>query len=286
MLYYNVTKPTRQCLSCMRFFFLFFCLCGISAQAAPRVVTSIAPLHEITSSIMAGVAVPDLVVSSKASTHHFTFRPSHMRLLQQADLVIWIDRHFESGFNRLPDILPQSTIQLELLSRLAPDLHDGHIWYSPQLTERTIILILDSLIQLDPENQSIYSSNAGKLIASLKDWQKKTRQLLDAETPGFITDHAFLGQFSHDFGLDPVISAHDQHDDHGGLGDLDRIETYIRESRVRCLLIAEPEPSKLAINLSDKYAMKIINIGSRSRCTSEIDTNSIEHRVYFGALSN
>jgi zinc transport system substrate-binding protein len=263
----------------MRFFLLLFCLWCISVQAAPRVVTSIAPVHEITSSIMAGVAVPDLIVSSNASTHHFTFKPSHMRLLQRADLVIWIDRHFESGFNRLPDILPRSTIQLELLPRLAPDLRDGHIWYSPQLTERAIALILVSLIQLDPENQPRYSSNADKLIASLRNWRQKTKHQLDAETPGFITDHEFLGQFTHDFDLDPVISAHDQHDDHGGLSDLDRIETYIRETGVRCLITAEPEPSKLAVNLSDKYDMKIFNIvppvDTSELDTSEIDTISI-----------
>ena len=71
-----------------------------------------------------------------------------------------------------------------------------------------------------------------------------------------------------------MISAHDQHDGHGGLSDLDRIETYIRETRVRCLITAEPEPSKLAINLSDKYELEIFNIGAEGD-TSEIDTISI-----------
>ena len=253
--------------------FLIFCLCAVSAQAAPKVVTSIAPVHEITSSIMFGVAAPDLIVSQFASTHHFAFRPSHMRMLQQADLVIWIDRHFESGFNRLPDILPQSTLSLELLPRLAPDQLDGHFWYSPELTIKAIKLILANLIQLDPENQSSYSSNADKLIESLKNWRRQTRKQLDVETPGFITDHEFLGQFTRDFGLDPVISAHDQHDGHGGLSDLGRIEAYIRENRIRCLITAEPAPSKLALSLSDKYQMQIFNI------VPEVDTISFGNGI-------
>ncbi len=258
----------------MRLIFLLFCLFGTSAQAAPRVVTSIAPLHEITSSIMSGVAVPDLIIRGTASPHHFAFRPSHMRLLQRADLVIWIDRNFESGFSRLADILPRSTLSLELLPRLAPDRLDGHIWYSPRLTQKAIELILVSLIQLDPDNQSSYSSNARKLLTRLTNWRQETKIQLDAEIPGFITDHAFLGQFTRDFGLDPVISVHNRQDDYGGLGDLGRIETYIRDNRIRCLMTAEPEPSKLALNLSDKYHMKIFKIVPQAD-TAGIDAISV-----------
>ena len=183
-----------------------------------------------------------------------------MRLLQQADLVIWIDRHFESGFNRLPDILPRSVQSLELLPVLTPDHSDGHIWYSPTLVQKAIQLILATLIQLDPENQVIYNSNADKLLKSLGSWRQETQIQLDLNTPGFITDHDFLAHFARDFELEPIISAHDQHDDHGGLRDLGRIETYIKEHRVRCLITAEPEPSKLAVNLADKYQMQIISI--------------------------
>ena len=71
-------------------------------------VTSIAPLQEITAALMAGVASPQSIIAGDASAHHFALRPSHMRLLQQADLVIWIDRHFEAGFNRVAETLPRS----------------------------------------------------------------------------------------------------------------------------------------------------------------------------------
>ena len=197
-----------------------------------------------------------------------------MRLLQQADLVIWIDRHFESGFNRLPEILPRSAAPLELLPALSPQYRDGHIWYSPRLIQKTIELIRVKLIQLDPANQSSYSNNADRLIKRLQNWRQGTKRQLDADSPGFITDHEFLGQFTRDFGLDPVISAHNQHDGHGGLSDLGRIETYIRENRIRCLITAEPEPSKLAVNLSDKYHMKIFNIIPQPD-TAETDAISV-----------
>lgn len=244
----------------MRLIFLFFCLCSLSVQAAPRVVVSIAPLYEITASIMSGVAVPDLIVKRQASTHHFAFRPSHMRLMQQADLVIWIDRHFESGFSRLAEILPRSAQPLELLPALALDYRDGHIWYSPRLIRQITELIVKALSQVDPANQVSYRKNADKLIASVHDWQRNIQAQLDIQSPGFITDHEFLGHFVRAFGLDSIVSVHDQHDSHGGLGDLGRIEAYLQKNRIRCLVTAAPAPSRLAASLADKYQLLIINI--------------------------
>ncbi len=77
------------------FICLNFCLLPATALAAARVVTSIAPLQEITTELMRGVTSPQSIITDGASAHHFAFRPSHMRLLQQADLVIWIDSNFE-----------------------------------------------------------------------------------------------------------------------------------------------------------------------------------------------
>ena len=117
----------------MRIFVLLLCLQSVAVSGAPRVVTSIAPLHELTTAIMDGIAEPELIIQDHVSVHHFAFKPSHMRLLQQADLVIWVGRHFEAGFSRVPEVLPGSAQPLELLPELGIENEDGHIWYSPKL---------------------------------------------------------------------------------------------------------------------------------------------------------
>jgi zinc transport system substrate-binding protein len=52
------------------------------ALAAPRVVTSIAPLQEIAGALMAGIAEPQVIIENQASAHHFAFKPSHPLCLQ------------------------------------------------------------------------------------------------------------------------------------------------------------------------------------------------------------
>ncbi len=209
---------------------------------------------------MAGVASPQLIISGEASAHHFAFRPSHMRRLQEADLVIWIDRHFEAGFNRVPEILPDATSQLEILPALGVDGTDGHIWYSPRLLRQTIDIIATRLARLDPEHRAEYRDNAARLSAEVADWRAATHAWLQDHQPSFITDHAFTTHFETDLGHPALAAIHDQHDGHGGLRELNRIEGLLQQYPTSCLLTLEASPSPLALELAQKYSLKVFKL--------------------------
>jgi ABC-type Zn2+ transport system substrate-binding protein/surface adhesin len=166
------------------------------ALAAPRVVTSIAPLQEIAGALMAGIAEPQVIIENQASAHHFAFKPSHMRRLQQADLVVWIDSQFEPGFNRIAQTLPAATRTLELLPALGIESEDGHIWYSPALLQQSISILAATLTELDPENQVRYLENARRLSAAVEAWGERMRARWQDNKPRLLTDHEFLGHFA------------------------------------------------------------------------------------------
>ncbi len=137
----------------MRILIILFCLLPISAKANINVVTSIEPIYQITSAIMQGVDQPKLLIKRQVSAHHFSFRPSHFTLIKNADLMIWISRDFESGLQRLSDILSQDTRRLELIKALNLQNQNGHIWYSPVLlpmiADKILIALKDrSLIHI------------------------------------------------------------------------------------------------------------------------------------------
>ena len=244
----------------MRFLILLLCLQSAALCAAPRVVTSIAPLHELTAAIMKGVGEPALIIKDHASAHHFAFKPSHMSLLQQADLVIWIGSQFEAGFYRMPDIVPPSAQQLELLPGLGIDNGDGHIWYSPKLLLRSTEIIVTALAKLDAENSARYRVNADSLIEAIKTWRKKKQAQWQNRQPRFITDHAFTAHFETDMGFKAIATIHDQHDSHGSFKDLNRIESLLRTNPAACLLTMENPASPLAQNLAQKYQLQIVNV--------------------------
>jgi zinc transport system substrate-binding protein len=248
----------------MRYLLLLLCLQSAAVAAAPRVVTSIAPLQELTAALMQGIASPDAIIGEQSSAHHFALRPSHMRLLQQADLVIWIDSDFEAGLRRIAETLPIATVRLELLPALGLDGEDGHIWYSPRLLLKVIGLVETKLGEIDPANQARYQANGAALAEEITAWRSATVDRMRGRTPRFITDHDFTHHLGADLGYVPVASIHDQHDGHSGLRELGEIEARLRGQGANCLLTLESPPAPLALELAQKYRLEVIDLSTPS----------------------
>ena len=67
-----------------------------SANADVKVVTSIKPIHSLASYVMDGVGKPDVIVDGYNSPHGFSLKPSHAKMLENADLVIWVGEDLEA----------------------------------------------------------------------------------------------------------------------------------------------------------------------------------------------
>lgn len=244
----------------MRFLIILFWLLPLSVMATVNVVTSIEPIHQITSAIMQGVGKPERLIKRQVSAHHFSFRPSHFTLIKNADLIIWIGRDFESGFQRLPDILGKNTRQLELVNALNLQHQDGHIWYSPILLPMIADQILATLSDIDPTNTAHYQSNAKHLTNAIQQWADATKATIIQSAPRYILDHDFLSHFEQGMGIKATAVLHDGHDQHSGIHELQSIENALRKSPVKCLLINEPTASKLARNFAVEFDLEIHNI--------------------------
>ena len=94
---------------------LFLILTPLKADI--NVVTSIKPLHSLTSYIMDGVNEPDLIIDGVASPHNFQIKPSHAKMLQKADLVIWVGEDLESFLPPALKSIPQNAVVFELLDQ-------------------------------------------------------------------------------------------------------------------------------------------------------------------------
>ncbi|HKJ52267.1 MAG TPA: metal ABC transporter substrate-binding protein [Gammaproteobacteria bacterium] len=244
----------------MRFILLLLCLQPALLAAAPRVVASIVPLQEIAAAVMSGVGEPGVIIEGEASAHHFAFRPSHMERLQQADLVIWVDRHFESGFSRVPAILPASTATLELAPALGIGGSDGHFWYAPELAQKSVELIAEKLISLDPAQRAQYLANARSLVEKIHAWRQRIDTRWQQEAPRILTAHEFLRSFAAEFGGFAIESIYDRHDARGGLKDLNRLEEWLRKPPPPCLLTQERDLPALAESLADKYGLPVVRL--------------------------
>ncbi|MFT5504371.1 MAG: zinc transport system substrate-binding protein [Gammaproteobacteria bacterium] len=239
---------------------LFLLLFSISLNAAPRVVVSIEPLAEISAQIMKGAGRPEVIIGINQDPHHFALKPSHIRKLQSADLVIWIDEHFESGFNRVPEILNDSTRQLMLTDKIELPERHFHFWYSPDYLKKATSLISATLSKLDPAYAELYQNNANRQIQLIDTWEESQADFFKKKDLTVITDHDFLSALTDHFGLAPLESVHDQHDQAASIKQVQYLTDYLKSGGTRCLLTLEPSLSKMARNLTSQFKLDIINV--------------------------
>ena len=90
--------------------FISMLLVFAPVKADINVVTSIKPLHSLTSYIMEGVGEPGLIIDGVASPHNFQIKPSHAKMLQKADLVIWVGEDLESFLPTALKSIPKNSV--------------------------------------------------------------------------------------------------------------------------------------------------------------------------------
>jgi zinc transport system substrate-binding protein len=96
---------------CILSLFTFF----VPANADIKVVASIKPIHSLASYLMNGVAKPDLIVDGYASPHGFAMKPSHAKMLQNADLIFWVGEDVENFLEKPLGSIAKKAEKIELM---------------------------------------------------------------------------------------------------------------------------------------------------------------------------
>ena len=86
-----------------------------SANADTKVVASIKPIHSLASYLMDGIGKPDLIVDGYASPHGFALKPSHAKMLQEADIVFWVGEDLENFLEKPLGSIAKKAEKIELL---------------------------------------------------------------------------------------------------------------------------------------------------------------------------
>ncbi len=94
---------------------LSFLTIFVPANAEIRVVTSIKPIHSLASYLMDGVGKPDLIVDGYASPHGFSLKPSHAKMLQNADLIFWVGEDLENFLEKPLKSVAKKAEKIELM---------------------------------------------------------------------------------------------------------------------------------------------------------------------------
>jgi len=245
---------------------LLFCLLFAAAPealaAAPRVVVSIKPLAGLAAAVMAGVGQPQLLLPGGSSPHSFALRPSQMRALHHADLIVWIGPELESFLAkslRDPN-LRTKTLQLTKLPGINllparkggswgedPDEEhrhggiDPHLWLDPANARQLLNALSARLIQLDPRHAARYRANAAAEKRKISALQHRLKQqLVPLRQSPYLVFHDAYQYFEQAFGLHPLGALAIHPEQAPGARRIREMRRQIKNRNVRCVF-SEPQ---------------------------------------------
>ncbi|KMV71002.1 zinc ABC transporter substrate-binding protein ZnuA [Erwinia aphidicola] len=242
---------------------------ALPAQAA--VVASVKPVGFIASAIADGVTPVEILLPDGASEHDYALRPSDIKRLQDADLVVWVGPEMEAFMTKSAASLPaQKNVEMDTLPGVKALLlkggedeeeeHEGHahggaeehehhhhgeynmhLWMSPEIARKTAVAIHAKLLELMPQSKDKLDANLQHFEAELSSADAKIgNQLAPVKGKGYFVFHDAYTYFEKHYGLTPLGHFTVNPEIQPGAQRLHQIRTQLVEQKAACVF-AEPQ---------------------------------------------
>ncbi|EHH1243878.1 zinc ABC transporter substrate-binding protein ZnuA [Vibrio parahaemolyticus] len=267
----------------------------LPAQAI-TVLTSIKPIQLMVTELTEGVTTPEVLVQSNASPHDYSLRPSDVKKVASADLVIWYGHDLEPFLEK---VVPNrsSTLTLSEIPNLAlrefdsehshdhdghdHGSHDPHFWLGIKPVKQVAQAVVNKLVEIDPANAKTYSNNLVKFEEQLAAKDKEIeQQLAPVKTQGYFVFHDAYGYFEERYQLNNLGHFTVTPDRKPGAKTLIQIRKTLGAGNVACVF-SEPQFTPAVV----ESVMRGSNVAK-----GELDplgsTIKVELGSYFNLLGN
>lgn len=206
--------------------------CNLAAAAEPKVVVTLKPVHALVAAVMDGAGAPDLLLDGAASPHTYALKPSDVRRLVEAHVVVRVSPGLEAFLERTLAGLPKRVVVVTLDAVPGLTLYplragsgfeahthsgrghthgstgrakagvDGHLWLDPNNARLIGLHMAEVLAAIAPEHAVRYRQNAVGLAAGLDALSAKLAQeLKPVGKQPFLVFHDAYQYFERRFGL-------------------------------------------------------------------------------------
>lgn len=185
----------------------------VSKDDRPRVVATSTIIADLTQEIAAEEVQLTSILKPGDDPHVYEPVPADSRAFEQADLILYNGYNLEPGLIRLMEasstqaakvavgeVIP--ALKLEKEQKTVPD---PHVWGNAQNGTTMAGVIRDRLIQLSPEDKDLFSQNADRLIADLKQldtWIKTQTATIPPQQRRLVTTHDAFQYYGRAYSLE------------------------------------------------------------------------------------
>ena len=188
-------------------------LCALSTRAEVRILTTLPAIHSWAANVAGDAAIVENLLPANVGPHDFQFRPSDLRRLAAADVVLmnglgvdsWLTRAVARGASKPTRRVVTVTegLQKQLIHHLTPlaidptpskkghpehehnhdhdsDSANPHVWLDPILAKHCVSNIVQALCQADPAHADGYTRRATAYLQELDQLDSQIRASLQS----------------------------------------------------------------------------------------------------------
>ena len=266
---------------------------------AVTVLTSIKPIQMIATELTEGVTKPDVLLQNNASPHDYALRPSDVKKVAAADLVIWYGHDLESFLEKVVtdkgNTLTISEIPDLSLRKFGSEhahdhdghhhgTHDPHFWLGIETVQQVANAIAHKLAEIDPEHAATYAENLNKFEVQLKATDAEIKQqLTPVKDKGYFVFHEAYGYFEERYDLNQMGHFTVSPDRKPGAKTLIHIRKTLGTGDVACVF---SEPQFTPAVIESVMRGSDVKTGILDPLGSEIEVKSGSYFEFLQGMSN
>ncbi len=267
---------------------LFFLALSASfgwSAPAPKIVATFLPIYAHVKSVVGDLAPIECLIGKGASPHDFSFKPSDVKKVAEADLLFangagieeWLQPIIQKAGKRAlrtVDLsegisLLENPEELELKGAPHQHSHEGHdhsgknphTWLDPVIAQIQVKRILETLQQADPERASVYQKNAATYLVKLQDLDQAFRvQIAALPNKNLLTFHNAFPYLAARYQLNYLGSIEDFPEKAPSPKHLASLIQLIKTKEVRVLFAEEGYSPRVLQNIARETGAKIITL--------------------------
>jgi manganese/zinc/iron transport system substrate-binding protein len=190
--------------------------------------------------------------------HLYKASEGDVRLLQEADLIFYNGLHLEAQMGEVLERLNEFGIRTvavtdkvdRSLLQSPPEFagnYDPHVWFDVTLWMQAAEQVRETLMEVDPENSSVYAANAETYLTSLEELHQyvlNQANSIPAEQRVLITAHDAFNYFGRAYGFEvrglQGISTEAQ----AGTADVQALADFIVEKQIPAIFVESSVPQR------------------------------------------
>jgi zinc transport system substrate-binding protein len=266
------------------------CAASIVQARNLNIVTDIAPVTLLVRGVAGDAQDVAQLISGTVSPHDFALKPSDIRALQNADVIVWLGPEATPGLakllvrpefstktitlNGLPGTVLLSPRHAGLFTapKVTTDAFDPHTWLDPDNGALWAGLIAGRLKSIDPDNAQTYARGSDQLRVDIASAKARTTALfVESQPRPFVQFHDAFQYFENRFALSPLGTATSETNEATSLGTMTQLRAELTGYSATCVFVQDEAQAQHASPLAEIPGAAIAFLDPLGRDIAEQD---------------